>query len=130
MRSVLISTVGASLIGNISYSDNSDLKRLLETKNAKGMAVELCKVSPDERLCGAEINSINSIVEKGYLAKRSVLKLLTSDTENGRFIGELLSHYFKNSGKSELTGLKNFRTGRFGIIYKIFLKQIINKELL
>jgi len=97
MRSILISTIGTSLIGNISYSDNSDLKRLLETKNAKGIAVELCKVSPDERLCGAEINSINSIVEKGYLAKRSVLKLLTSDTENGRFIAEVLYHYFENS---------------------------------
>ena len=97
MRNILISTVGTSLIGNISYSNDSNLKRLLETKNAKGLAVELCRISPDERLCGAEINSINSIVEKGYLAKRNVLKLLTSDTENGRFIGELLSHYFKNS---------------------------------
>ncbi len=97
MRNILISTAGTSLIGNISYCDDSDLKRLLETKNAKGLAVELCKVSPDERLCGAEINSINSIVEKGHLAKKSVLKLLTSDTENGRFIGELLYHYFKNS---------------------------------
>ena len=73
------------------------MKRLLKTKNAKGLAVELCKVLPDERLCGAEINSINSIVEKGYLDKRSVLKLLTSDTENGRFIAEVLYHYFENS---------------------------------
>ncbi len=97
MRNILISTLGTSLIGNISYSDNSVLKKLFENKNAKGIAVELCKIPPNERLCGAEINSINSIVEKGYLAKKSILKLLTSDTENGRFIGEVLSCYYKNS---------------------------------
>ena len=97
MRNILISTLGTSLIGNISYSDNTDLKKLFETKNAKGLAVELCKILPDDRLCGAEINSINSIVEKGYLGKKSVLKMLTSDTENGRFIGEVLSSYFKSS---------------------------------
>jgi len=102
MRNILISTVGTSLIGNISYSDDSTLKMLLETKNANGIAVELCKVSPDGRLCGAEINSINSIVEKGYLAKKSILKLLTSDTENGRFIGDILSHYFKNSKNNNM----------------------------
>ncbi len=93
MRNILISTLGTSLIGNISYSDNSVLKKLFESKNAKGIAVELCRIQPDERLCGAEINSINSIVEKGYLAKKSVLKMLTSDTKNGRFIGEVLSYY-------------------------------------
>ena len=97
MRSILISTVGTSLIGNISYSDNSLLKKLFESKNAKGIAVELSRIQPDERLCGAEINSINSIVEKGYLAKRNTLKMLTSDTKNGRFIGEVLSCYYKNS---------------------------------
>ncbi len=37
MRNILISTLGTSLIGNISYSNDSDLKRLLETKTQKGL---------------------------------------------------------------------------------------------
>ncbi len=58
MRNILISALGASLIGNISYSDNSVLKKLFKSKNVKGIAIELCRIQLDERLCGAEINSI------------------------------------------------------------------------
>ena len=38
----------------------------------------------------------------------------------------LSNPYSGKSFKGELTGLKSFRTGRFRIIYKISLKQIIN----
>jgi len=97
MRDILICTVGTSLIGNIEHSDNPKLKKLYEDKNAKGLAVELCGVSSDARLCGAEINSINSIIEKGHLTSKNLLKLLVSDTESGKFIGQVLKQYFGNA---------------------------------
>ena len=99
MRDILISTVGTSLKGNILHGEEI-LRNLYEKENAKGVAVELCKLSSDDRICGAEINSINSIIDKGYLASNEHLKLFVSDTPEGRFIGEILSHYFKRAGRN------------------------------
>ncbi|MCD6185619.1 MAG: type II toxin-antitoxin system RelE/ParE family toxin [Deltaproteobacteria bacterium] len=45
---------------------------------------------------------------------KSSLEIILSNPHSGKSL------------KGELTGLKSFRTGRFGIIYKISLKQIIN----
>lgn len=97
MRDILVCTVGTSLIGNIIRSNDLDLKKCYEENNSQGIAVELCRHAPDDRLCGAEINSINSIIEKCHLTSRGALKLLVSDTDEGQFIGRVLCQYYKSS---------------------------------
>ena len=99
MRDILISTAGTSLKANILNGDKT-VRDLYRKENAKGVAIELCKLSSDDRICGAEINSINSIIDKGYLASNDHLKLFVSDTFEGRFIGKILSHYFKRAGRT------------------------------
>lgn len=97
MREILICTVGTSLINNISRESDSTLYKYLKDGNLKGLSLELGKISPDNRICGAEINSIHSIIHSGYLNKQTSLKLLVSDTDEGRFTGDILSLYYRNS---------------------------------
>src|SRR3990172_3235116 len=98
MRDTLICTVGTSLKGNIDLqSAGSRLKELWDSRNGKGLSVELNRMPSTDRLCGAEINSIHSIIEKGLLQQRTALIFLVSDTEDGRFIGEVLKKYYESS---------------------------------
>lgn len=99
MRDTLICTVGTSLKGNITHGRNSELRRNLEKQNAQGLAVELLNIPAAERICGAEINSILSIISKGYIAARSHLYFLVSDTPDGKFTGEILKQYY-SSGRN------------------------------
>ncbi|HHO74858.1 MAG TPA: CRISPR-associated protein, partial [Deltaproteobacteria bacterium] len=70
MRDTLICTVGTSLMGNVARADDAELVRLLDDRNAKGLAVRLGSFEPDEHLLGAEINSIHSIVSQGLITER------------------------------------------------------------
>jgi putative CRISPR-associated protein (TIGR02619 family) len=96
-RDTLICTVGTSLKTNLAHSADQGVRRELERGNAKGLALRLLSFAPDDRLCGAEINSIGSIVQKGYLAERRKLALLVSDTPDGMFIGQVLRHYYQHA---------------------------------
>ena len=95
MRNVLICTVGTSLIGNIEKSDDLKLKELIRNKNVKGLTLALADLNPSDRMTGAEINSIASILDKKILDERAYLYLLVSDTEDGEFIGNVLKGYFE-----------------------------------
>jgi putative CRISPR-associated protein (TIGR02619 family) len=97
MREILICTVGTSLINNISRESDSTLYKYLKDQNPKGLSLELGKIPPDNHICGAEINSIHSIIHSGYLNRQTSLKLLVSDTDEGRFTGDILSFYYKNN---------------------------------
>jgi len=100
MRDILICTVGTSLLGNLARSEDADILSLLEERNEKGVVVALGKIAQEERICGAEINSIASILKHGYLNERSRLVFLVSDTDDGRFLGQVLKLYYELSGKS------------------------------
>lgn len=97
MRDILICTVGTSLISNIKNQDNDkDIKTFCEKKNVKGTAVALSRYGADNRLCGAEINSIHSVLKARYLSERNTLIFLVSDTDEGRFSGQVLKLLFEN----------------------------------
>ena len=73
----------------------TNIKQSYEEKNWGRLAGHLVLLPPALRLCGAEINSIEAMIRKGFLSeKRSHLVLLTSDTEDGSAIGSILSSYF------------------------------------
>lgn len=97
MKDVMICTVGTSLFGNLRAGGKEALWGLLEKGDSKDIASKLLSVDPDDRLCGAEINSNFSIFKNGVLKRRNSLYLLVSDTGQGRQTGDVLRHYYTNS---------------------------------
>ena len=93
MRRILISTVGTSLKGNLlrQYAD------LFESgaEDVKQVVLDLAGIDPGDRKNGAEINSINGILNKGMLKNRDALYFLVSDTKDGAIIGHILKSYFQ-----------------------------------
>ena len=99
MRDILVCTVGTSLSDNLERSGENDILLLLEKRNEKGLAVALGKMAPEERICGAEINSINGILGQDYLQNQTKLVFLVSDTDDGQFLGQVLKLYYELSSK-------------------------------
>ncbi len=122
MRNTLLCTVGTSLLGNITRCDNADLKKNLTARNAKGLALALLRLAPNDRTCGAEINSVAAIVDKRLLSDSQTITLLVSDTDDGRFVGEILKLYytdqknpfvFSEASVNVVEGLEDGRVHRF-----------------
>ncbi|MCS7271894.1 MAG: putative CRISPR-associated protein, partial [Gemmataceae bacterium] len=106
----LICTVGTSLFRPNLEGLKRDLsegklqdgyKALAEAyvrKDWTAVATELTHLSPDNRLCGAEINSIASMITNGYVPSDCGLFFLHSDTEDGRHIAAILTSYYTQRG--------------------------------
>lgn len=93
MRHTLICTVGTSLKGNLERQ-RPEWYDLYVRRRLRDLARAMAASHPQDRLLGAEINSIDSILSKGILDRPLNLYLLVSDTEDGRATGELLTLYF------------------------------------
>jgi putative CRISPR-associated protein (TIGR02619 family) len=96
-RDVLICTVGTSLKSNLAWLDEARVANYLRDGNAKGLALWLLQKDPGDRLCGAEINSVVSVIKKGHLRATRKLILLVSDTADGLFLGRTLKQYFDHA---------------------------------
>ena len=94
-RDILICTVGTSLLTNIEKDEK--LKKLKIKGNWIGLTKALLELSCKDKICGAEINSITSLIEKEYLHRRNELYLLISDTDSGKDTGEILKCYYESS---------------------------------
>lgn len=95
---VLICTVGTSLYGNIErLEDTNKLKEYKKKGNFLGLSIELLKLNPRDRLLGAEINSISSLLEGKKMGASQELHLMVSDTDDGKEVGEVLRHYYENT---------------------------------
>jgi len=102
-RHTLISTVGTSLLESnlrrlaekdFPKPDNwEELYGAFQKENWKAVASKLLELSPGDRVCGAEINTVEEIFKKGMNYIRSIFFLI-SDTPRGRQTGEVLRHYF------------------------------------
>jgi putative CRISPR-associated protein (TIGR02619 family) len=98
MRDILISTVGKSLLANINKLGNDDSLKIAKIKgNLIGLVKELLKIEAEDKTCGAEINSITSIIKRRNLDERNELYLLISDTNEGEETGEILKSYYEDS---------------------------------
>lgn len=91
MRSTLLCTVGTSLKGNLKALQ---LDTEYERGNFSRVAKGLLELNPDERGCGAEINSIEEMCSRGLLDLRHMV-FLTSETDDGKAVGEILRSYFE-----------------------------------
>jgi len=140
-RDVLVCTVGTSLKTNLEKSEEAGIRSALEQKNVKGLSLELLNQSPEDRLCGAEINSITSIIKQGHLNNKRRLVYLVSDTEDGKFLGQVLTQYYENHNNPyqfqkvefhPLEGLadatpKRFRTEGLRNLVRA-IAQVVNEE--
>ncbi len=97
MRNTLICTVGTSLFNNLKHSQDKDIQQAFEQRNIQKLSLLLLTYKSTDRLCGAEINSIASICNKGFLQDYIRLIFLVSDTPDGQEIGNLLKLYYENS---------------------------------
>ncbi|HAE88100.1 TPA: hypothetical protein DCG86_08770 [Candidatus Marinimicrobia bacterium] len=105
MRNTLICTVGTSLFyGNLKPLSENTIHKPENWKKIKAhfdhqewgaVAKELLQVDPSQRLCGAEINTIEEVRKKEFIHLENIF-FLVSDTEDGRNTGKVLKHYFEN----------------------------------
>jgi len=103
-RHTLICTVGTSLFeSNLNrLSERSEgrpsnwcaMREAFRGKRWKALARELVEVDPSERICGAEINSVEEVRRKALERLESIF-FLVSDTEHGRDTGMVLQEYFR-----------------------------------
>ncbi len=123
MRDILISTAGTSLLANLSKSSDEYLKKMVEHGDAKKISEHLCSVESNDWICGAEINSVNSIIEKELLGANYFHIILVSDTPSGTLVGKILEEYyttrhnrksrFNSAGFETVTGLSSDDARRF-----------------
>jgi putative CRISPR-associated protein (TIGR02619 family) len=69
-----------------------------EAKDWHAVAGRLAEIPPVERLCGAEINSVASLVANGYAPKNAGAFFFHSDTDDGRAIAAVLVELFRLRG--------------------------------
>ena len=107
---ILINTVGTSLIypnlHNLSLTDEEPKRAALAAayadRDGKTIADCLAAFAPEERICGAEINSITSLYHNQHTVAEPRLIFCLSDTEDGTLIGEVLKHYYKARGFTDV----------------------------
>ena len=102
----LISTVGTSLFFPNLASLNESMARgtIAESKRALAsayankdwgaVAEELCTLPPSDRICGAEINSIDCLRQQGIISAGVNLFFLNSQTPEGAAIADVLKAYY------------------------------------
>jgi len=84
-------------------------RRLAEAyaqQNWEAVAKALEAFKPDEHICGAEINSIASILEKGYVNRECGLYFMHSDTTEGENIARVLVHYYQRRGHKPVEAVR------------------------
>jgi putative CRISPR-associated protein (TIGR02619 family) len=108
--SILICTVGTSLFrpnleglkkdltdGKIR-DDLKPLAQAYQQQDWPTVAYQLAQLSPSERICGAEINSIASMIDKQHVPVDCGLFFLHSATDHGRNIAAILKSYYQSKG--------------------------------
>lgn len=117
--SILICTVGTSLFrpnleslkkefedGKIADDQRKELAQAYQQRNWPAVAGGLAQIAASNRLCGAEINSIASMIDKGHVASDCGLVFLHSDTDDGRAIAAILKSYYQSKGHAPVETIK------------------------
>jgi putative CRISPR-associated protein (TIGR02619 family) len=121
-RSILLCTVGTSLfVPNLAglaeaLRDGKVPPEIRATAEALATAYAgrdwaqvgalLARLPATERLCGAEINSIASLLGKGYAPAGCGLYFFHSATDDGRHIASILTGYFRDRGHAPVAAVE------------------------
>ncbi|WP_428937270.1 putative CRISPR-associated protein [Fontivita pretiosa] len=76
------------------------LRAAFAKKDLRVISATLLRLSPAARICGAEVNSIASMIDKNYVPPDCGLFFLHSDTDDGRSIAAILKSYYDSRGHS------------------------------
>jgi len=102
LPTTLLCTVGTSLfhpnLDSVKEAEQPALHAAYHGRDWESVAASLFELDPRERLCGAEINSVESLLQKGLVAGDVRLVFFRSDTDDGRDIGEVLCAYYALRG--------------------------------
>lgn len=116
--SILICTVGTSLFRPNLEGLTTELKHgtlrndlhpladAYQRRDWKAVAHALAQLPPDARHCGAEINSIASLIDKKHIKADCGLFFLHSDTDDGRHIAAVLQHYYRSRGHAPVEAIQ------------------------
>jgi putative CRISPR-associated protein (TIGR02619 family) len=106
LATFILNTVGTSLLNHFRNADKKGLPRW------QSVVAELNKLESTDHRCGAEINSLASLFKMEDIAGKQLtppyhLAFLISDTEEGRWIGEVLKHYAESGNRQvEIGGVE------------------------
>jgi putative CRISPR-associated protein (TIGR02619 family) len=114
---VLLCTVGTSLFSNLDAlatkvrqgslpEEQRPLAQVYAARDWRGVAAHLATLAPDDRLCGAEINSVASLLDKGYAVRNCGLYFFHSATDDGRNIAGILTAYFRSRGHAPVEAVE------------------------
>lgn len=95
MSSLIISTVGTSLLSRVRRDRGLQPH---ERPDHRVILAEINRLASSDRRCGAEINSIQSLLDRGRIGRQSLdgpfrFVFLVSDTDDGAWTGRLLKQY-------------------------------------
>ncbi|MCS6802635.1 MAG: putative CRISPR-associated protein [Chloroflexota bacterium] len=95
-RDTVICTVGTSLFFNLRTAPEVPprIQSAFQGTEWERLGQELAKLEPRDRLCGAEINTLEELRTKSWISLERII-FLVSDTEEGRAMGRVLTAYFK-----------------------------------
>jgi len=98
MKTYVLATVGTSLLTNLRREMNLPPDKLPADQSAVAL---LRTKDPNDRLCGAEINSIANLLAGETLSAGTTrppagLQFLVSDTAEGQWCGRVLTLYFRH----------------------------------
>lgn len=91
---VLLCTVGTSLKGNLKrwrvevMNDGKEMEDYT-SKDWDAAVQYISDLNPHDQRCGAEINSIQALIDEGHVIPKPELHLFHSDTDDGRNIARL-----------------------------------------
>ncbi len=112
MRPILLCTLGTSLFhpnleslkGQLQIGEIRDDRRVLaeayRDADWANVASALTRIPASERVCGAEINSVDSMIQRGHAPPDCGLLLFHSATRDGHAVSLVLQHYYKAQGHS------------------------------
>jgi putative CRISPR-associated protein (TIGR02619 family) len=118
MSQLLLCTVGTSLFrpnleglrkalaDGVVAADRRLLAEAYAARDWPAVAAALGALAPDDRLCGAEINSVASMIAKGHASPDAGLFFFHSATADGRAIGEVLALYFRSRGHAPVEAVE------------------------
>ena len=103
----LLCTVGTSLFNNLqALGAGHGLARACAEKRWGDVAAELARLPGEDRTCGAEINSIASMIAKGYFRGDGGLFFFHSATDDGRAIAGILREYYRGRGHAPVEAVE------------------------
>ncbi len=83
---ILINTVGTSLLGAWK-----ELGHTFDDQHRMALIAALHNLPEEDRRLGAELTSIRSLIKQGIVSPGNRLVFLVSDTQEGAFVGDVLS---------------------------------------